>query len=66
MKSKNVLLDSPDGQIFYFPNFFPNADELLIRIQEEINFESEQILMFGKKITVPRLIAWHGEPNTLS
>lgn len=52
-----------DGEIQYFEFFFTSPKILFLAIQDEIQFESENIMMFGKSVTVPRLVAWHGDPN---
>lgn len=58
-----ILYQDRDGEIQYFENFFDSPDLLLSKICSEVHFENESIIMFGKPVTVPRLVAWHGEPG---
>lgn len=50
-----------EGKIQYFESFFESPEQFIANLQKEIVFESESIMMFGKSVTVPRLIAWHGD-----
>jgi alkylated DNA repair dioxygenase AlkB len=40
------------------------ADLLLDRLRERVGWQSEDILIFGERRRVPRLVAWHGDPGT--
>jgi alkylated DNA repair dioxygenase AlkB len=53
----------PDGEVRYFAGAFgpPEADELFRRLRAEIDWRQEEILMFGQRHRVPRLVAWHGD-----
>lgn len=39
------------------------ADVLLASLLASIDWQTEQLKLYGRQITVPRLMAWHGEPN---
>jgi alkylated DNA repair dioxygenase AlkB len=49
----------------YFPQAFrpPGADELFVRLRREIDWRQEEIVLFGRRCRVPRLVAWHGDPG---
>ena len=39
------------------------ADLTMRRLLEEIEWRTERIVMFGREMDVPRLTAWHGDPD---
>jgi alkylated DNA repair dioxygenase AlkB len=39
----------------------PEADELLNSLREELAWEQREIVLYGKRVMQPRLIAWGGE-----
>lgn len=41
------------------------AKSLFHELIHEVNWQSEEIMMFGKKIIVPRKVAWFGEKDAL-
>lgn len=47
----------------YTPNWINKADAdiLFDHLMHKINWQTEDITMFGKKVTVPRLVAWYGD-----
>ena len=50
-------------QLLLISNYleYQTASEYLVRLLEEINWQSEQITLYGKTHQVPRLMAWHGD-----
>ena len=52
-----------DGLVLYFPNFFDRVDEqrLWKSLESEIDWQQESIVMFGRKVLVPRKTAYYGE-----
>jgi alkylated DNA repair dioxygenase AlkB len=54
-----------DGAARYWPAAFPlaEADALFARLREEIAWRQEEIVIFGERKRVPRLVAWHGDPG---
>lgn len=54
-----------DGEVIYYPNFFSTEEStiMLERLLNEITWKQEVISMYGKKINIPRLTAWYGDPN---
>ena len=62
-KKPQTFFFPPAGEIFFHPGFLENkkADVFKKKILEEILFEVGDIVIHGKKIKQPRLIAWCGE-----
>src|SRR5690606_20179998 len=63
-KSGNFTqLDMPDAEVYYAPHFFSNeeSDLYLQRLTEEIDWQQEEIRLFGKQVPLPRLTAWYGD-----
>ena len=58
-------IDAPDAGLLYWPGAFAadEAAELFAELRTEIDWQSEEIVIFGAKRRVPRLIAWHGDPD---
>lgn len=56
-------LDMPDADVVFYPNFF-SADEskrYFDSLQASIQWEQQEVKMFGKTIALPRLTAWYGD-----
>lgn len=55
-----------DGTLSYWPCFyaFDTATDLLAHLQTHIEWQAEEIVMFGKKVMQPRLTAWYGDEGT--
>lgn len=52
-----------DGEAHYFPVFIPRAeaDALFDELVARIAWQTEELSLYGKRILVPRLIAWYGD-----
>jgi alkylated DNA repair dioxygenase AlkB len=59
-------LDLPDAELRWWPRAFAaaEADRLFAALRAGIDWQQEQILIFGERRQVPRLVAWHGDPGT--
>jgi alkylated DNA repair dioxygenase AlkB len=59
-------LDLPDGDVVFYPSFFPQpeADRLLGELLATTAWRQESIKLYGKPIDVPRLTAWYGDEGT--
>lgn len=59
------VLDIVDGAARYWPAAFPpaEADALFVRLREDIAWRQEEVVIFGERKRVPRLVAWHGDPG---
>lgn len=55
----------PGGRLRYFPQWLdaPSADRLLSRLAEELPWAQREILLFGRRVLQPRLVAFQGEPG---
>jgi alkylated DNA repair dioxygenase AlkB len=62
--SGGAALDLPDGEARYWPDAFEpaKATRLFVALRQGIDWRTEEILMFGRRVPVPRLVAWHGDP----
>ena len=54
-----------DGAARYWPAAFSvaEADALFSRLRAGIPWREEEIVVFGERKRVPRLVAWHGDPG---
>ena len=61
-----LRLDLPDADVRLWRAAFrpAEADALLVALRSQIDWQQEDILIFGERKRVPRLVAWHGEPGT--
>jgi len=53
------------GSVYYYPEFFDmnSSVHLMNVLQQSLIWESDQLIMFGKRITTRRKVAWVGDPN---
>lgn len=60
-----LALDLPDGEARYWPRALApaTATRLFETLRREIDWHGEEILMFGRRVPVPRRVAWHGDPG---
>jgi len=62
-------INLPNARLYYAANFLTTteADRALITLLSELDWQQEEIHMFGKQVLQPRLQAWHGDkPYTYS
>lgn len=62
------LFETPEvdgSHVEYFPNFFLDSEscEFMQALDHEIEWQQEEMSMYGDIIPLPRLTAWHGEPG---
>ena len=55
----------PDGEILFDLYYLSEteADKYLRILQNDMQWEQHQITIFGRQLPVPRLSAWHGDPD---
>ena len=60
--SDKITFDLQDAEIEYYPNFFSSvkANELFLKLQNEIPWQQDNITVFGKTHPQPRLTALFG------
>ncbi|BDB52741.1 alpha-ketoglutarate-dependent dioxygenase AlkB family protein [Flavobacterium ammonificans] len=61
-KSEPLLLDLPDAEIIYYPQFFDKeqADKIYTELLQEIAWQQDTITIYGKTHPQPRLTALYG------
>lgn len=55
----------PDGELLYYPHAF-TADEstaLLSTLRDTINWTRRELRLYGRRVMMPRLIAWYADPG---
>lgn len=59
-------LELPDAELRLWPAAFAreHADALLAELHASIPWVQEEIVIFGARRRVPRLVSWHGDPGT--
>lgn len=57
-------IELPDADVRLWRRAWPSdqADALLSDLLQSVHWEQEEILMFGQRRLVPRLVAWYGDP----
>jgi alkylated DNA repair dioxygenase AlkB len=60
-------LVSHHGELYYLPAFIPARETgaLFERLMTELDWQQEVITIAGRRVTVPRLVCWHGEPGAV-
>jgi len=55
----------PDANVILYDNFFSSkeSDKLYTALINKIQWQQDEIKMFGKTIDLPRLTAWYGDPG---
>ena len=63
--TEKILLDLPDAEISYYPQFFEaaEADALFIELLETTLWQQDSITVFGKTHPQPRLTALYGNTD---
>jgi alkylated DNA repair dioxygenase AlkB len=61
----NLNLLPKDGCVNYHPNFINTANrfKLMDQLQQSLQWDADQLMMFGKLVTTRRKVAWIGDPN---
>jgi alkylated DNA repair dioxygenase AlkB len=66
LSTEPLRLGLPDADVRLWRAAFEPAaaDDLLAALRSLIDWQQEEILIFGERKRVPRLVAWHGDPGT--
>jgi alkylated DNA repair dioxygenase AlkB len=66
LSTEPLRSDLPDADIRLWRQAFQpaEADEMLAVLRARIDWQQEDIVIFGERRRVPRLVAWHGDPGT--
>lgn len=61
LDSLNIL--PCDGEVYYKKCIWNNleADDLLCEMKDHLHWQHDELMMFGKKITTNRKVAWYGD-----
>ena len=61
--SQNLL--PVDGELFYVPDFIDvtESKRLYNLLRDEVSWTEEKLTVYGKEVTVPRLVSWYGDEN---
>ncbi len=56
-------IDIPDADLYYAPHFFglKESDAYFRELEREVDWQQENIRLFGKELPMPRLTAWYGD-----
>jgi len=60
-----ITVPLPDGELRYWPQAFSGDEARALRdaLSRSIDWSQEEIVIFGQRRRVPRLVAWHGDPD---
>lgn len=61
-----TLLPLPDAEVHYFPDWLasPLATKLYTSLSSSLNWQQDNIKLFGKSVKIPRLQAWYGDVSS--
>lgn len=61
----SLAIALPDGELRLWPAAFGplEADGFFAELRHRIDWRQEEIEIFGERRRVPRLVAWHGDPD---
>jgi alkylated DNA repair dioxygenase AlkB len=64
--AEHQRLDLPDADVQLWHGAWPAAEaqRLFQQLLSSVDWQQEDILIFGQRRSVPRLVAWHGDPGT--
>ena len=59
-----IKISMPDANVLYFSRLFDpyEASLLFLQLQQNIEWQQEQIKLYGRVHDLPRLTAWYGDP----
>ena len=62
---EKIIFNLTDAEIDYYPDFFSlaKANELFLKLQNEIPWQQDNITVYGKTYLQPRLTALFGDPG---
>lgn len=60
-----VRFELPDAELEYIPHFVTQAQKYFAQLKEELCWSQEEITLYGKKVRIPRLQAWHGDADAI-
>ena len=66
LSTEPLQFELPDADVRLWPQALTaaEADSLFAALRAGIQWQAEDIVIFGQRRRVPRLVAWHGDPGT--
>jgi alkylated DNA repair dioxygenase AlkB len=66
LSTESLGLNLPDADVRLWRQALrpAEADAVLAALRSRIDWQQEDIVIFGERRRVPRLVAWHGDPGT--
>lgn len=54
-----------DGELYLIKQFYApdEAEQLHAQLMQELAWQTEQLFIYGRWLTVPRLMCWYGDPG---
>ncbi len=64
-RRKPEILDLSNGQLGYLADCFSATQSKVFftALQNKVNWTQRNLYIYGKQVTMPRLIAWYADPN---
>jgi alkylated DNA repair dioxygenase AlkB len=62
---KGELVPMQDAEVIFYRHLFvkSEADNILQKLTNEIEWRQEKMKIYGKEVNLPRLTAWYGDEN---
>lgn len=68
MFEKSFEIEIPDGKLFFYEDFFSLEESHLLKksLIETIDWQQDEVTVYGKKHKIPRLSAWIGDEGKIT
>lgn len=65
--SDPLLLPMEDAKVHYYHDFFQidEANRYFVELKNTLCWSQDEISLFGRRVKIPRLQAWHGDPEAI-
>ena len=65
MPTSFIQLPMIDANVRYYPDFFAHsqADDFFQQLMSDLQWQQDDIKIFGRTVRIPRLQAWYGDQN---
>lgn len=65
MTGRSSMLDPDCFEYYRAIVHQPEADIILTRLWKELDWQQQEIMLFGRRVMQPRLTAWYGDPEAV-
>ena len=68
MAHESIMNLAPcDGELYFVKNFISReeADSLHVLLRRDLAWRDEEIMVFGRRVKVPRLVCWYGDAGAV-